>query len=116
MKTTLCAIRDMYRSICEFEVKFQQAYNLSLNEGMLLCSLDTEKLTAGKLAELLGLSLSNTSKIIKSAEQKKFIKRTMGDSDKRQFFFTLTIEGKKRLDTMKNERMDIPEKLRTLVG
>ena len=36
---TLCRIRDIYRAIAEFEVKFMQEFDLSLNEGMLLCTL-----------------------------------------------------------------------------
>ena len=36
---TLCKIRDVYRAIAEFEVQFTQMYDLSLNEGMLLCTL-----------------------------------------------------------------------------
>ena len=35
---TLCRIRDIYRAIAEFEVKFMQEFDLSLNEGMLLCT------------------------------------------------------------------------------
>lgn len=35
----LCKIRDVYRAIAEFETQFIQQYNLSLNEGMLLCAL-----------------------------------------------------------------------------
>ena len=35
----LCKIRDIYRAIAEFEAQFEQAYGLSLNEGMLLCTL-----------------------------------------------------------------------------
>lgn len=34
---TLCKIRDMYRAIAEFEIRFEKAYQLGLNEGMLLC-------------------------------------------------------------------------------
>ena len=30
---TLCRIRDIYRAIAEFEVKFMQEFDLSLNEG-----------------------------------------------------------------------------------
>ena len=42
---TLCRIRDIYRAIAEFEVKFMQEFDLSLNEGMLLCTLlNTPKL------------------------------------------------------------------------
>ena len=48
---TLCRIRDIYRAIAEFEVKFMQEFDLSLNEGMLLCTLlNTPKLTSSEIA------------------------------------------------------------------
>ena len=48
---TLCKIRDVYRAIAEFEVQFTQMYDLSLNEGMLLCTLlNTPKLTSSERA------------------------------------------------------------------
>ena len=48
---TLCKIRDVYRAIAEFEVQFTQMYDLSLNEGMLLCTLlNTPKLTSSEIA------------------------------------------------------------------
>ena len=60
---TLCRIRDIYRAISEFEVQFMQEFDLSLNEGMLLCTLlNTPKLTSSEIAEALGLSASNASK------------------------------------------------------
>ena len=59
---TLCRIRDIYRAIAEFETQFIHSYNLSLNEGMLLCTLlDHPKLTSSEIAEALGLSLIHIS-------------------------------------------------------
>ena len=76
---TLCKIRDIYRAIAEFEVQFMQLYDLSLNEGMLLCTLlNRPKLTSSEIAEALGLSASNTSKVIRSVEDKKLITRLIG--------------------------------------
>ena len=67
----LCKIRDVYRAIAEFETQFIQQYNLSLNEGMLLCALlDNPRLNAGEIAEALGLSHSYTSILIRSVEEK----------------------------------------------
>lgn len=86
---TLCKIRDVYRAIAEFEVQFTQMYDLSLNEGMLLCTLlNTPKLTSSEIAEALGLSASNTSKVIRSVEGKKLITRLIGKEDKRQMRFS----------------------------
>lgn len=114
---TLCKIRDIYRSIAEFEVQFTQVYDLSLNEGMLLCTLlNRPKLTSSEIAEALGLSASNTSKVIRSVEDKKLITRLIGKEDKRQMLFTLTSEGKSKITDIKNAVFEMPELLQQVVN
>lgn len=113
--TTLCQIRDMYRAIYDFESNFQQLYDLSLNEGMLLCSLNTQKYSSNELANMLGLSNSNTSKVIKSVEKKGLIRRIVGKEDKRQMYFALSDLGKKKLESIKCAEFDIPETLKPVV-
>lgn len=114
---TLCKIRDIYRSIAEFEVQFMQMYDLSLNEGMLLCTLlNSPKLTSSEIAEALGLSASNTSKVIRSVEDKKLISRLIGKEDKRQMRFSLTAEGKNRITDIKNATFEMPDLLQKAVG
>lgn len=108
---TLCKIRDIYRAIAEFEIGFQQKYDLSLNEGMLLCSLNEDRRSSSEIAGLLSLSNSNTSKVIKSVEQKGFVKRIIGKEDKRQMYFTLTESGHKKLETIKCDNLTIPDLL-----
>ena len=110
---TLCRIRDIYRAIAEFEVKFMQEFDLSLNEGMLLCTLlNTPKLTSSEIAEALGLSASNTSKVIRSVEDKKLITRLVG---KTEMHFALTPEGKSRITVIKNSTPEIPALLQEIV-
>ena len=114
---TLCKIRDIYRAIAEFEVQFTQMYDLSLNEGKLLCTLlNTPKLTSSKIAEALGLSASNTSKVIRSVEEKKLITRLIGKEDKRQMRFFLTTEGKNRISDIKNATFELPGLLQQVVS
>lgn len=113
--TILCQIRDIYRAIYVFESSFQQLYDLSLNEGMLLCSLNTQKHSSNELANMLGLSNSNTSKVIKSVEKKGLIKRIVGKEDKRQMYFALSDLGKKKLESIKCAELDIPETLKFVV-
>lgn len=114
---TLCKIRDVYRAIAEFEVQFTQMYDLSLNEGMLLCTLlNTSKLTSSEIAEALGLSASNTSKVIRSVEGKKLITRLIGKEDKRQMRFSLTTEGKNRISDIKNATFELSELLQQVVS
>ena len=112
----ILSIRDIYRAIAEFEVKFMQEFDLSLNEGMLLCTLlNTPKLTSSEIAEALGLSASNASKIIRSVEEKKLITRLVGKADKRQMHFALTPEGKNRITVIKNNTPEIPALLQEIV-
>lgn len=113
----LCKIRDLYRAITEFEEQFHQQYQLSLNEGMLLCTLlERPKLNAGQIVEAMGLSTSNTSKVIRSAEKKKLISRRVGRQDKRQMYFMLTEEGEHRIKTIKEAEIKLPEELRRVIG
>lgn len=108
---TLCKIRDLFRSISEFESDFQKRYDICLNEGTLLCSLSNNKFSSSEIATLLGLTNSNTSKVIKSVETKGLIKRIIGEQDKRQMYFILTPKGHKVLETIKCSNMEIPEDL-----
>lgn len=90
----LCRIRDILRSINDFEAEFHAEYGVKLNEGMLLCTLlKMKECSSGQIAELLGLSSSNSSKVILSAEKKGLIERAVGSDDRRQMFFRLTAQG-----------------------
>ncbi|MDR2139191.1 MAG: MarR family transcriptional regulator [Tannerella sp.] len=113
---TLCRIRDIYRSIVEFESMFQRRYGLGLNEGMLLCSLlKSGPCTSGEIASLLGLTCSNTSKVIASAEKKELIQRTLGDHDKRRMYFELTEKGKEQLAAVREQDSALSELLKTIL-
>lgn len=52
---TLCSIRDLYLCIMRFESRFEELFGLSLNEGMLLCTLSRSdgSMTCGELAARL---------------------------------------------------------------
>lgn len=107
---SLCKIRDLYRAIIAFETEFQAQFHISLNEGMTLCTLKSaECLTSGQLAESLGLSFSNTSKIIKTLENKEFVVRCIGKEDKRQMLFSITEKGRRILTKVMHSNMEIPQ-------
>lgn len=113
---TLCRIRDIYRAISEFEAQFQNEHNLNLNEGMLLCSLHNNGvLSSGEIAHILGLTASNASKVITSAEKKGLIKRELGNSDKRQMNFSLTSAGEKVITAIECDKVKIPEMLESII-
>lgn len=112
---TLCKVRDLYRSIAEFELEFQEKYNICLNEGMLLCSLEGQQYSSSEIARNLGLTNSNASKVIRSVEDKGFVKRIIGKEDKRQMYFTLSKGGKEVLNTLKCSEFEMPDLLKKAI-
>ena len=114
----ICFIRDLCRSIQEFETAVQKAYGLGLNECMLICTLSGEgRCSSGHIAEVLRLTCSNASKVIKSAEDKGLIKRILGDRDKRQMYFALTADGERILKIIVNDSGNVmPEFLKEIIS
>ena len=113
---TICVMRDIFRAMGHFEIAFEEAYQLSLNEAMILCALREAQaeMTATNLSKRTELSPSHTSKMLRILEEKKLIERTLGDEDRRLMKFNLTKNGKKRVDELEIEKVEIPELLRPL--
>lgn len=112
----LCSLRDIYRTIREFEVEFSQKHDLGLNEGMLLCTLCTEMYSSSEIATNLGLTNSNASKVIRSVEEKELIERILGKEDKRQMYFVLSPKGKKKLKEIKEADHEIRQVLMQIMN
>lgn len=113
----LCKIRNIQRCVTHFELDFEKQYGISLNEGMVLCSLSKKsELSSGEIGDLLALTSSNTSKVINSAEKKGLIKRVIGTKDKRQMFFTLTEQGSSLLSSLNCDKIISSELLNNLIS
>ena len=111
-----CKIRVVYRAIAEFETQFEKRYGLCLNEGSLLCALhNMPRLSSGDIAKQLGLTQSNASKVIRAAENKGLIQRSLGDDDKRQMYFSLTPEGERCLTQLHCCDIEVPAVLKQLL-
>jgi len=115
MITELCKLRDVQRAMIRYEAAFEKKYGICLNEGMALCSLSNrEKLTSGQLGQLLGLSHSNTSKIICSIEKKGYVTRNIGRQDKRKMYFSITREGLDKIESIECDSVGVPEMFKEL--
>ena len=109
-----CKIRDFYRAITDFETRFEKRYGLCLNEGMLLCCLRQEpRLSSGDIAKQLGLTHSNTSKVIRSVDKREH--HYNADDDKRQMYFSLTQEGERCLKELECCDVEIPDVLKKIL-
>lgn len=111
--TDLCRIRDLQRAVHQFEAAFEKRYGICLNEGMTLCSLSkTEHMCPGELGELLGLTPSNTSKVLRSVELKGLVVRELCCKDRRQMYYSLTQKGHELLTSVCCREVEMPQILR----
>ena len=67
---TICAMRDVFKAMGNFETAFEKMYQITLNEAMILCALKeaSEKVTATNLSKQTELSPSHTSKMLRILE------------------------------------------------
>ena len=115
-KQIICRLRDINRAIAELERQFSQRFDLNINEAMLLCTLKEKgELSSGAVAEALGLTASNASKVIASTEKKKLVSRNLCEEDKRQMFFSLTTIRREKIEKLRDEQIDLPDILKEIV-
>ena len=109
----LCRIRELQRAVNRFEAALERSYGICLNEGMALCSLSKAgRLSCGELGEMLGLTPSNTSKVLRSAESKGLVLRELCCHDRRQMYYSLTPRGRELLASVSCQKVETPEILR----
>lgn len=106
----------MYKVLYTYEKQFLDTTGITINEGALVCCLkDGKPKSANELRDFIGLSNSRVSRIIQGLEDKGFIAREMGITDKRQMFFTLTDAGDKKVKVMGKHDINPGELLAQLV-
>ena len=100
----ICLIKEIYRSLYQFEKDFLEMNQVSINDAMVLCCLKgSEEKSAGDICDFVGLSNSRVSKVLCAVEEMGYIQRRLGSIDKRQMFFSLTEAGKFKLQEMKGK-------------
>ena len=108
-------IRNIYRTIAQFEASLQQELGLNINEAMLLCLLsDGETRLAGRIADELGLTRSNASKVIASLERHGLILRQTCQEDSRCQLFHIGPRGLEKLERIHCDDLQMPPELRAL--
>lgn len=104
----ICALKDIYKTLYQFEKEFSDTHDITINEAMLLCCLkEGQSKTAGTICEYIGLSNSRVSKIITAVEKKGFISRSISPEDKRQMLFSVTPLGKQKICQMQQSELHI---------
>ncbi|OJV87241.1 MAG: MarR family transcriptional regulator [Bacteroidia bacterium 44-10] len=105
---SICRLKDIYKVLYAYERQFAEEAGITINEGALLCCMkDGKPKSANELSDFIGLSGSRVSRIIHTMEEKGFILREIGISDKRQMIFTLTDAGRKKIKEMQGYTIDV---------
>lgn len=113
----ICAIRKIYRAIGAFELELNQLLGVNINEAMLLCLLSEKAdLTAGEIAEGMGLSRSNSSKVVAAMQQRGYVRRVLCKEDARSCRFHLTKSGEELLQHVHCDKLQLPEELQKLIA
>jgi len=100
----ICLIKEIYRSLYQFEKDFLERNQISINDAMVLCCLkDGKEKSAGDICDFVGLSNSRVSKVLCSVEEMGYICRRLGSVDKRQMFFSLTEPGKLKMQQLNGQ-------------
>lgn len=119
---SLKKLRDIYRAIAAMESQMVSQHGVNLNEVALVCMLSgcscgcgpTDK-TASEIAEGLGLTPSNSSKVVAAMEKKGLVHRKLDKGDKRMMHFTLTPKGKQLAQQIGCCSIAIPAELQGIV-
>jgi len=105
---SICALKDIYKALYQFEKQFSDEYEITINEAMLLCCLkDGKDTTVSCICEYIGLSLPRVSKIVTSMEKKGFVRRSIAKDDHRKMLFKLSNVGKEKVQIMQQSHLDI---------
>jgi len=105
---SICALKEVYKALYQFEKDFSGKYGLTINEAMLLCCLkDGKARTAGSVCEYIGLSLPRASKIVTTMEKKDYVRRSIAKDDRRKMLFKLSLQGKEKVVLMQQSNIDM---------
>jgi DNA-binding MarR family transcriptional regulator len=104
-----CKIKELYRLIYEIESTVQTKFKLSVNECLVLCSINKGKSTAGEISSTLSQSKSRMSKILNEMVQKNLIIREHDVTDKRKTHFRMTPQGIRKYEKIEKIEIDIPD-------
>jgi DNA-binding MarR family transcriptional regulator len=109
-KKKICRLRDIHRAIAQVEAEIEASFGLNFNEAMLLCCMkEKDNMSAGEIAECMGLMQPNASKVIGSLEKDGFLKRKIDKVDKRIVRYSLTKKGTDKIESIDCDNIALPE-------
>lgn len=110
----ICMMSGLVKAMAALENSLMDIHGLSLNEAVVLCCIGDSEVSAGAVADSTGLKPSHISKILKGLEAGGLVARALGSEDRRQMYFSLTPEGRGRLEKLRTRQIPIPALLAPL--
>lgn len=93
-------MKDLLRKLQSLETKMSKDEDVDLEEAVLLCCLSERCKCQGNIASEIGLTSTQTSRLLSKLETKGLLKREIDSSDKRKMIFSLNDEGERKLDAV----------------
>ncbi len=115
MHERLCALKGVLRAVSRLEAEIRSRFGLTLTEALCLCSIGGGCVSAGNLAEEVGLSTSRLSRVLASLEAKGLVVRARREDDRRNWMNAPTGAGSALIGRMKTEGISIPEELERII-
>ncbi len=109
IKTSWYAISRMYNT-------YAAQFDMTMAIGYVLLNIDKSGTPATKIAPALGLEVRSLTRMLKSLEEKKWIRREANYSDKRIVKIFLTELGKQKRDEAKRGVIFFNELVRQKIG
>ena len=109
IKTSWYAISRMYNT-------YAAQFDMTMAIGFVLLHIDKEGTSATKIAPALGLEARSLTRMLKTLEDKKWIRREANYQDKRIVKIFLTDLGKKKRDQAKQGVLLFNELVYTQIG
>lgn len=105
----ICRLRRIFSLVYRLERSIKKRFGITANEIMVLCLLNSTKLSAGELSREMGVSESRMSKIIDSLEKNGYIVREVGLNDKRKMIFSITERGVDKVREFVESDFEVPD-------
>jgi MarR family transcriptional regulator, organic hydroperoxide resistance regulator len=109
IKTSWYAISRMYNT-------YAAQFDMTMAIGYVLLNIDKEGTPATKIAPALGLEVRSLTRMLKSLEDKQWVRREANYTDKRIVKIFLTDLGKKKRDEAKRGVIFFNELVREKIG
>jgi DNA-binding MarR family transcriptional regulator len=97
-KTVDYHIKSGWHAISRMYNSYAAPFDMTMAIGYVLLNIDRKGTPATKIAPALGLEARSLTRMLKSLEDKKWIRRETDDDDRRVVKVYLTEEGKRKRD------------------